>query len=151
MNEIVPFIGIFLFYKKLRKVDRAKSIRLRLPGVILSALLCPKGKKGSRTFSTEIPNGTSCHSILVILGFRQAQDDTVEKAPQTESRADFAQDDSAEFGLPYFLVSAYRNIAYIKKLILILISVFRNPCRPKSDQIDLHLQYATIYCFLLYS
>ena len=50
MNEIVPFIGIFLFYKKLRKVDRAKSIRLRLPGVILSALLCPKGKKRESNF-----------------------------------------------------------------------------------------------------
>ena len=46
-------------------------------GFILSA----KGPKGSRTFSTEIPNGTSCHSILVTLGFRQAQDDTVEKSP----------------------------------------------------------------------
>jgi len=34
----------------------------------------------SRTFSTEIPSGTQFRSILAMLGFRQAQDDTVEKA-----------------------------------------------------------------------
>jgi hypothetical protein len=58
----------------------------------------------------------ACHSILVALGFRQAQDDTVEKAPQAESRADFAQDDSARSVV-------YHSFLYYRKLLKFDLSV----------------------------
>ena len=55
----------------------------RGPRVILS------GAKRNRTFSSEIPDAATLRRILAVLGFRQAQDDTDEKAPKAGSTGPF--------------------------------------------------------------
>ena len=47
------------------------------------------GAKRNRTFSSEIPDAATLRRILAVLGFRQAQDDTDEKAPKAGSTGPF--------------------------------------------------------------